>query len=153
MKPYTQQAEFFRLALEAQLVEPAEVIAWAVAQLAAMDEYDDDLANLALISPVTTRNALNALMPLANGADRWEALREIMGKLYDELRVNHERGEEIARFVVRQRLEDPNHMPQDMYGIYIIDEEFELAREGIHGTIESATRNLLEILEKFKKNA
>jgi hypothetical protein len=44
-RPYSPEALDFKLGLEAGVIEPSQVIAWADRIIAA-DAYDDDVANL-----------------------------------------------------------------------------------------------------------
>lgn len=150
MRPYSHQAAVYRLLLIAGIVDPAEVISWADAQLAAMEGYDDDLVNLALTPPDSPKRLILALECLIDDeGTHWDALRETMAKLYDVLLADPSRAREIARFLDHEWLRYPDKLPEDLQFLSGVDDSFWLAQDGIY-TIESVTRDLLENLKTFK---
>ena len=152
MRPYSQTAAFYRLAMQAGLATPEEVIAWADGILASSADYDDDLANIALAANASYKELYLLLGQLASGADHWEALRDVLSRMYRALVENPSRIGEFTHFLYVW-IEHDDAVPDDLKFIISIDDEFGLARDGINGTVEGVTWSLFEDLKIFKERS
>lgn len=150
MRPYSNQAAVYRLCLLAGIVDPAEIVAWADSQLESLDGYDDDLANLCLVTDPTPKKILPLLKPLSHEADDWSALREVMGKLYDYLLENPGQLPYVTSFLEHQWVLHDYETPEDLRFLFGIDDLYYLAESGAYGTLESFTGSFMADLKKFK---
>lgn len=83
MKPYAQEAEVLRLLLLTDRVDVRGVIKWADQIIGQTKETDHDLIDLSLISLDNPYNVVLKISDLANGANKPDAIRTVLGCFYD----------------------------------------------------------------------
>jgi len=151
MRPYSQIALELKLSIEAGLVEPVEIIAWADDTLMANKKYDDDLANISIASDIRPKNLMILLGRLVDQADEYAAMRRTMARMHDALLSDPYRAHEFTRFLESFWIKHGYNVPSDMSFIVGIEDDFQLAEQGIYGTVEEATQSLINYLSNFKK--
>jgi hypothetical protein len=72
--------------------------------------------------------------------------------MYGVLQAHPERAHEFARFLEHFWIQQGYQVPQDMSFMAGIEDEFQLAEQGIYGTIKDATRSLLDSLAQYESN-
>jgi hypothetical protein len=151
MRPYSQQAQQLKLGLEAGVVERDEIISWA--DRIVMDyDYDDDVANVALAVNAPLKQLISLLGQVIDQSDEFVAIRCIMGRMYEILKEHPERAHEFTCFLEQFWIQQEYDVPEDMSFIAGIEDEFQLAEQGVYGTVEDATRSLLYNLAQYKNN-
>ena len=153
MKTYAQQAETRRIELIAGLISVRDVIAWADQIIASHPEYDDDIANLSLAGNKTPQDIESDLHRLAAGAEPFEAIRVVMGRMHDVLLADASRARDFTRVLEHLWVQNDFEVPEDMQFIVGIDDEFSLAEQGIYGTVAEATASLIEETGRFKEHS
>lgn len=117
-------------------------------------DYDDGLANLCLAKNQSPLDVLQLLKKLIHpDDDKWNALRRILGTMYDALKENPERAGDFTRFLEYVWVRNGYQAPKDLGFIAGIDDEFRLAEQGLYGTKEQAIERLLNDLSRFKNTA
>jgi hypothetical protein len=149
IRPYSAQALEFKLGLEAGVIEPGEVIAWAD-RILETHEYDDDIANVSLATSDSRKEMMSLLTPLIDGADEWTAVRKTMARMYLVLLRDSSRAHDFTRFLESFWSRHGYEVPEDMSFMAGIEDEFQLAVEGIYGTVEDAIGSLMGHLARFK---
>jgi hypothetical protein len=150
-RPYSAEALDFKIGLEAGVIEPSLVIAWADRIITA-DGYDDDVANLACATTASRQAMARLLQPLIDhDADEWAAVRQTMGRMYQALLHDPSYVHDFAQFLEDLWVRHGYDVPEDMDFIAGIADEFQLAAMGQYGTIEDCTRALIDHLSKFNE--
>jgi hypothetical protein len=150
-RPYSPEALDFKLGLEAGVIEPSQVIAWADRIIAA-HPYDDDVANLSCATTASRQAMVSLLQPLIDhDADEWAAVRQTMGRMYQALLHDPSRAHDFAQFLEYLWVSHGYDVPEDMDFIAGIADEFQLAAIGQCGTIEDCTKTMIDHLSKFNE--
>jgi hypothetical protein len=150
-RPYSPEALDFKLGLEAGVIEPSQVIAWADRIIAA-HPYDDDVANLSCATTASRQAMASLLQPLIDhDADEWAAVRQTMGRMYQALLHNPSRAHDFAQFLEYLWVSHGYDVPEDMDFIAGTADEFQLAAIGQYGTIEDCTKTMIDHLSKFNE--
>ena len=75
-----------------------------------------------------------------------------MPQLRDFVVEHPERAEVIANHLFRTACRAGSELPKDLQLMYIFDDAFELAREGIWGEPQSVYRDFVLALDKFRSS-
>ena len=132
-----------------------DVIAWADSKIAAVDEPEYAFIELSLLEPDDVPGALSLLSSLSQGADRFAAIREVLGRVYELLCHDRSLARSFARRVYELVLEferGPISLPGDLSFLYGVDDAFDRDAGGTDGDaddLEYATRVLLNRLRPF----
>jgi hypothetical protein len=149
-RPYSAEALDLKLGVEAGVIEPSLVIAWADRIIAA-DGYDDDVANLACATTASRQAIANLLQPLiGHDADEWAAVRKTLARMSQALLHDPSRAYDLAQFLEYLWVSHGYDVPEEMDFIAGIADGFQLASMG-YGTIENCTQELIEHLAKFSE--
>ena len=151
MRPYAQAALERKLGLQAGVDEMDEIVAWADRTLL-QHEYDEELAAVSLGASLGPKEMLSLLGRLTDGGDEWDAMRRVMGKMYCILMREPSCARSFARFLESFWLEHSCRVPHDMTFFWGIGDQFELAEQGVYGSVDEARKRLLEHLSTFKDN-
>ena len=149
MRPYSLKAFELKMGLEAGVVEASEVISWADHTLSQYD-YDDDLANISMASRVSSQDLIRLLDYVIDKRDEIQAMRLVMGRIYQVLKKNPERAHNFTHFLERFWIDHDYDVPKDMSFIQSVDDEFSLARQGVYGNVDELTKSLLDNLSKYQ---
>ena len=152
MRPYSQQAHVLKLGLEAGIVEHEEVIDWADGILLNYD-YDDDVANIALAANASPKELMSLLGKVIDDSDVLVAIRCTMGSMYEILQAHPEKAHDFARFLENFWIQRGYEVPQDMSFMAGIEDVFQLAEQGIYGTVADARRSLVDSLAKYGRHS
>jgi hypothetical protein len=148
-RPYSVEALDFKIGLEAGVIEPSQVIAWADRIIAA-HRYDDDVANLACATTASRQAMARLLQPLIDhDADEWAA--KTLARMSQALLHNPSRAHDLAQFLEYLWVRHGYDVPEEMDFIAGIADGFQLAAMGQYGTIEDCTRALIDHLSKFNE--
>ncbi len=150
MTSYREEALEFKLLLEAGLVDAPEVIEWADKTLLNCGDYDDDLANICLAENATPKKLIPLLNKLASGLEEWDAMRRVLGRMYDDLHRNPDNARVFAQFLERFCVRHGYNLPDDMGFIYGIEDYVLLAEQGVLGTTEQVVKTFLDDLSCYK---
>ncbi len=110
------------------------------------------MANIALAVNAPLKQLASLLGQVIDQSDEFVAIRVIMGRMYELLRKYPERAREFSRFLEYFWIQQEYDVPEDMSFIAGIEDEFQLAEQGVYGTVEEATRSLLDNLAQYKSN-
>ena len=146
--PYSTDALEIRLGLEAGVVEPSEVIVWAD-RILEIHDYNDDVANVALATNASRKEMISVLAPLIGPGEEWGAARKTLGRMHQALLDDPSRAHDFTRFLESFWIRHGYNVPADMSFMAGIEDEFQLAEDDVHGTIEDATQSLAEALARF----
>ncbi|HSA96609.1 MAG TPA: hypothetical protein VLJ16_11185, partial [Acidobacteriota bacterium] len=97
MKPYAQEAENLRLLFDAGIVSVDAVVAWADRTILTFPDYDEDLVNVSLGAKVPMIEMDSRLRRVSWGADIFEAIRNLAGRIHSTLLSDRLRARDFAR--------------------------------------------------------
>jgi hypothetical protein len=150
MKPYSEEALELKLSFEAGVADVAEIIQWADRTLLACDNYDDDLAELCMAKDKPKKHLISLLGKLAGPQyEEWAAMRRTMARMHRTLGQDSSRAREFAQFLELFWVRHDYQVPEDMSFMAGVHDEYQLAEEGIYGTIDQAKESLLRHLANF----
>lgn len=140
-------AEYFRLGLQVGLLVPSQVVEWADAEIAAVEEVPEELIAVAWAKGLAS--SLDALAAVPGERDRQLAGRWLLGLLGkaisesdDGLQLAAQSAMHIARYA---ELGDDTYYSFDM-----IDDELSLAVTKVYGTVEECRSNLIAELAEYQ---
>jgi hypothetical protein len=91
-----EEAEYLRLALAMGLVTPAEVVAWADRQIAALDEPPIELIDVSLAGSRSPVQVMDLLKAIPGDGDLTAAAHRALGRLLKEFRAGGLSPEQVA---------------------------------------------------------
>jgi hypothetical protein len=153
MKQYIQEAENLRLTLIAGIVNMQDIVQWADSTLIELDHYNDDLANISLASKSLPQEVDSILKQLGQGADKHEAIRNLLGLMHGILRKDRTRASDFIGVLDRLWIESDCNVPKDLGFMTVIDDEFYLAEQGICPTVDQVIDNLIVDIAEFDKDS
>ena len=149
MKPYAQEAANLRLLFIAGIAFADDVVAWADRTISMLPEYDDDLTDISLGEKVPMAEMESRLTRVSEGADHFEAIRNLLGRMHRTLMSDRSRARDFARVVEYLWVHIFDAHPDDLIFMQGIDDAFSLAETGIWGTIEEAIDRLISSTARF----
>ena len=149
MNSDAQDAEIMRLRLQSGLSSVANVVEWADEVIATRDNPQEWLINLSLSRTANPHDVVSILYSIAKGADRYAAIRTLLGEMFDVIIVDRGRARTFANALYQLAIENAYEFPPDLRFINGIDDEFCLATEGIYKTLDQEIDDFTEILRKF----
>jgi hypothetical protein len=151
MKPYSEEALEMKLSFEAGVANVAEVIQWADRTFLGCDNYDDDLAELCMAKDKPQSQLISLLGKLAGPQhEEWAAMRRTMARMHRALSQDLSRARALAKFLEDFWVRHDYQVPEDMSFMAGVGDEYQLAEEGIYGTIDQAKESLLRHLARYK---
>lgn len=126
MKPYAQEAENLRLLFDAGLASVDDVVAWADRTILILPDYDEDLTEISLGAKLPEYEMTKRLRRLSTGADRFEAIRNLAGRMHQVLLSDKLWAEEFAGTLTRLYYENDSEFPEDL--AYIWDEDVRISK-------------------------
>lgn len=149
-RPYSNDAIELKLGLEAGVIEAREVVAWAD-RVIEEHEYDDDVANLSLAAGASRKEMMSLLAPLIDRGQEWQAMRRTLRRMHQALLEEPSRAHEFARYLESFWIRQGYDGPADMTFMAGIEDEFQLAEQGVYGTVNDATKSLVDALARFQE--
>jgi len=149
MKPYAQEAENLRLLFLAGIVSVDDVVAWADRTILAFPKYDDDLTEVSLGAKIPMAEMDSRLKRVSEGADHFEAIRNLLGQMHRTLLSDRSQSHGFARLLEHIWVERQYEIPADLGFMGGIDDIFYMAVTGIFGTLEQAIDNLISETARF----
>jgi hypothetical protein len=145
-------AEALRLGLIAGYVTVGEVVAWADDVIVADPAPDHSVIEVALAAKRLPADVIRLLGEVLGEVDVRAARRALLGRMLAILTVDPSQGERIAAWLYS--LSRHGELPEDEFGCEprSLDDDFELARAQVYGTIESATERLRDYLRAFSQD-
>lgn len=143
MKPYAQEAENLRLLFDAGIASVDDVIAWADRTVLTLPEYDDDLVEISLGAKVPMAEMDSRLRRVGAGADHYEAIRNLAGRMHRSLMSDRSLAQNFARVLEHIWVECGYKVPKDLSFMAGIDDAFSLAESGTYGSLDDAIDRLM----------
>ena len=151
MKPYAQQAEELRLALWADLVSAKDVTTWAEVTLLSLKDFDNELADLSMSTKKPRSILQSTLLKLGEGADSFQALRNLLGRMHEELLKNHSGMKKYAQVLEDLWIGNKYKLPKDLSFIAHVSDRLALAESGQYSSIEEVIDKFIQDTEPFLK--
>jgi len=149
MKPYSQEAAEIHLAFRAGLVEKPAIIQWADSVIASMDQYDDDLADIALSARKLPMEIDSMLLHASEGADRIQATRHLLGQMHEAMLRDRGLARDFARVLAHIVFENRYKLPKDLHFLFGLNDWFDLAEHGEGGTVRGVTNAFIKSTEPY----
>jgi hypothetical protein len=150
MKPYAQEAGEKWLAFRAGLLTVADIVRWADEKISQLDLYDDELADIALAGNKPPHEIASMLMHISEGADRNEAIRNLLGRMHTAMLQDRGRARDFAKFLYYMLIETGFHkLSDDLHFIWGLDDEYDLAESGTVGTVDDITNGFIKETEPY----
>jgi hypothetical protein len=150
MVPTPDDFEVKRLQLDYGLISVPDVISWADGIIAESDVPENAIIDLALSGKKTPDDIVFQLAKLAIGCDRYRAMRFVLGQMHLALQKNRTLGRGFAHKLLQFAVDNfHREFPENLMFIYCIDDEYDLAEQGLHGSIDSVTDKFIENLNIF----
>ncbi|MCG7852584.1 MAG: hypothetical protein MIO92_08685 [Methanosarcinaceae archaeon] len=124
-------------------------MAWADRTISMLPEYDDDLTDISLGAKAPMAEMESRLTRVSEGADHFEAIRNLLGRMHRTLMSDRSRARDFARVVDYLWLHIFDSHPDDLIFMQGIGDAFSLAESGIWGTIEEAIDRLISSTARF----
>ena len=148
MRPYSNEALELKLALEAGLIGRIDIIGWAEVQLMAREEYDDDLAEVAMASRATLKELADLMTRLTGDADPADAMRRILGRMHAALSRDLSQAPAFMGFLNSYCRLSNYEVPDFLLESIGLNEDLYCAREGIYGSEEEAITAFFGYLDR-----
>jgi hypothetical protein len=149
MKPYAQEAEDLRLLFIAGIASVDEVVAWADRTILTLPEYDDDLAEISLGAKAPMAEMDSKLRRASWGADTFEAIRNLAGRMHRILLSDRSRARGFARLLEFMWVDSDFRVPEDLAFLVGIDDTFYLAESGTWGSLKEVIDGLISATAPF----
>lgn len=150
MKPYAQEAENLRLLFDAGIASVDDVVAWADGTISTLPGYDDDLTEISLGTKVPMAEMDSRLRRVSEGADHFEAIRNLLGWMHRTLLSDRSKARGFARLLESLWVANNYKVPSDLINCMAgIDDTFSLAESGTYGSLEEAIDELIADTAKF----
>jgi hypothetical protein len=147
MKPsYATIAEYYRVGLEAGLIQPDDVRSWADGVIAELDQPPAEIIEVSWSKGVP--ELLENLNTIPGERDRSLAGRWLLGLLRDTL----PQSDEQLSWAVRRAMQiaQSTGLGNDTYYQFdLVDDELFLARNGQYGTVAECRRELESALAEY----
>jgi hypothetical protein len=143
MKPYAQEAENLRLLFIAGIVSADDVVAWADRTISTLPEYDDDLVEISLGAKVSMAEMEARLHRVSAGADTFEAIRNLAGRMHHILLSDRSPARGFARLLANLWAENDYRGPKDLAFMDRIDDSLYLADSGQWGSPKEVIDELI----------
>jgi hypothetical protein len=147
--PRSAIASEFKLALEAGVIDRAEIVRWAD-DLLMSQEYDDRLAEISLSSDKTNKDIEALLGEIATPDDDFAGFRKMLGRMHEALEADPTRLHEFTRFLERLWIRHDYTLPDDLGFIIGLEDDYLLAEDGQFGTVDAFRSQLLDDLARFR---
>ena len=142
-------AHEFRFSLEAGVISRDEIVSWAD-EIMATEVYDDYIANICLSTNESTKQLESLLGLIAEDADEWNGMRRMLSRMHDALVKDPDRLHEFTRFLDMIWFRFDYTVPDDLSFIANIEDDYQLAKEGIFSSVRRVRKKLLKNLAKYK---
>lgn len=151
MGPNPDECEVKRLQLRLGLISVADVVSWADNIILESDIPDNEIIDLALSRRLPLADVIAQLAKMAGGCDRNRAMRTVLGQMYHVLQKDRSLARGFSRTLFQEAVENSGYInySEDILFIYGNDDCFDLAEQGIYGTIDTVTDEFIEYLRTF----
>jgi hypothetical protein len=149
MDEIKNDAESLRLSLQAGLIQPSEVIAWADAQIAASDIPQSALIDVSLAgskSPAEIERALSNIEGWFDDATIALATFRKMAMAIERKPVLARNAAKLLCKMAKKGIVPSREAESAMFGL---DEDFYLAESGTYRTVDDVRRDLVAFLKKW----
>lgn len=142
------EAEAFRCALVAGCATVAEVVAWADEVIAADTTPDIAIIELSLAGRAALADVVALLKAVTGYADGIVVRRRLMSRMLRLLDNEPTRGQQVAHSLFRLAIN--GDLPEEEFGWepFVLEDAFDLARNQVYGTYETALADLRAYLER-----
>ncbi len=142
-----QEVEFLRVCLITGCYKSEDVIEWADKRILNDETPKDELIDLSLTKK--PQYILSMLAKLAEGSDTFEAIRGMLSVMYNLLKEQHDLVSIFIKGLDQLVVECGYELPDDLSFLIGLDDEYNLAMQGIYGSKEECIDNLLSQLKEF----
>ena len=149
MKPYAQEAEDLRLLFIAGIASVEDIVAWADRTIMTLPEYDEDLVEISLGASVPRDEMNSKLCRASLGADTFEAIRNLAGRMHRILLSDRSRARGFARLLEFMWVDSGFRVPEDLAFMVGIDDTFYLAESGTWGSLKEVIDGLISATAPF----
>ncbi len=136
------------MALSAGVANHDEIVKWAD-KLLDVVEYDDQLAEISVSGKRSQLEMISKLNVVGAKSDPFEAMRFTLQRIHSELTVSTDRIRSFAMFLEFFAVDHINDLPEEFRFMYGADDMMSLAQEGVYGTMDQATSDLLAELARY----
>lgn len=153
MKRYALEAEVLNLLLSFGCISGESVIVWCDQIIITEKDLDPNLIDLSTMPPAQSANLCSKLAEIADGADKFKALRIALGRMYDAAEKKDPEDLAILAAALGHIPSQHNYnLPDDLRFLYGLDDEFTMAKAGISGTLPETGKAFVKNLKYFKDN-
>jgi hypothetical protein len=154
MPTLNEDAAFLRLALVHGVVSVAEVVAWADAEIAALERPHPVLIEISTSGRRTPGEVAAELDPLASGCDDVKQMDRLFAAMYHTLSHDFEASRRIASTLYSFALSGmmPSGDASEGAMLYF-DDALDLAFDGVYGTVDGVVHEMLRFLAPYAEFA
>ncbi|WP_017810009.1 hypothetical protein [Leptospira alstonii] len=142
-----EQLELFRIALISGYIQVSSVIDWADSKI---QNGSDDYIYIEIATTYNINDMVSVLRQTAGEFDPQKVVRGFLGVLYNHYKNNPSDIEKIVRTLYQILLEFESSMTDNERGtIYQLDDGYDLASQGIYGSMEEVSLELGAFLNEY----
>ena len=134
--------------LEAGVITPTEVIAWADETLMATEGYNDALAEVSMGSKESPGELAGRLRILTGEVDPFEVMPRVFAAMHDAVMKGSSRLDDLLGFLGSFCSQYHYEVPEYLVESISYGEDLYCAREGIYGSVGEATASSTEYLAR-----
>ena len=150
MQTIAHDAQRMSLLFEYGVLTGNDVIAWSDSAIVQLNSLPDALLQLSMTAPDKTADIMSHLHQLSSGSDFWAAVRSAMPQIRDFVGAYPDRAESIANHLHFTASFASGRVPKDLHFMFLFDDAFSLAHDGIYGEPQTIYHDFIHELEKFK---
>jgi len=126
-----------------------DVIGWADSMIVRLDSSPDLLLEISMISTEKTADIVSCLNRLGSEANHWAGLRAAFPQIRQFIITHPDQAVRIANQLFTTTCFSPQPVPKDLKFMFLYDDAFSLARDGVYGESKAVYSSFIAELERF----
>lgn len=149
MESISRQATFFREAYRIGAVSLENVVSWSDSVIDRSPTPEYDFIKLSFTANAHPLDALHILESLSGDVPAIDVLPCVIGLAHQKLAEDPSYGRELAKGLYRVYVACDGKVPDELHLIGWFDDAFDLAYQGIYGSIEQIQEELFRFTGRF----
>jgi len=148
-----ESANYYKIALNLGLLKTTDVQSWVNDQILAGVEPADKFIEIAYLKESNLLDTIHMLSEIDDNTDNFQIVRCLLNKIKIDQLQDIEFCIKLSKCLYNFVVEHDFDVPEDLYDMMFFDEEYELAIDGVYGTLETWHKEFLEFISSIEKPA